>query len=123
MHMKDVTERSTVLVVPLPVIPRPYSGTQVRRLNYLASNFGRNRYLMSVSAKGIFECHGELEISFSQANAFATVIYEHIGHTESRKFHMTDEVRNYITSEQDGYGLVEDLQEPGFLWPFLRLVS
>jgi hypothetical protein len=60
MHMKDVTERSTVLVVLLPsnmgpqcAISPPYSGTQVRRVNYLAPNFGRNRYLMSVSAKGI----------------------------------------------------------------------
>ncbi|KAK9331682.1 hypothetical protein V1520DRAFT_336917 [Lipomyces starkeyi] len=45
-------------------IPGPYSGTQVHR--------------------EYFECHGELQISFSQANASATVIYEHIGHTESR---------------------------------------
>ncbi|KAK9493604.1 hypothetical protein V1508DRAFT_461173 [Lipomyces doorenjongii] len=27
-------------------------------------------------------------------------MYEHIGHTESRKFHMTDEVRNYIRSHK-----------------------
>ncbi|KAJ8096469.1 hypothetical protein POJ06DRAFT_203943 [Lipomyces tetrasporus] len=50
--------------------------------------------------KEYFECHGTLQISFSQANASATVIYEHIGHTESRKFHMTDEVREYITSHK-----------------------
>ncbi|KAK9234005.1 hypothetical protein V1525DRAFT_440141 [Lipomyces kononenkoae] len=46
--------------------------------------------------KQYFECHGEFHISFSKANASATVMYEHIGHTESRKFHITDEVRNYI---------------------------
>ncbi|KAK9334204.1 hypothetical protein V1521DRAFT_451043, partial [Lipomyces starkeyi] len=71
MHMKDVTERSTVLVVLLPsnigpqcAISRPYSGTQVRHVNYLAPNFG--------PPKEYFECHGELQISFSQANASAT---------------------------------------------------
>ncbi|KAK9483369.1 hypothetical protein V1527DRAFT_473248 [Lipomyces starkeyi] len=37
---------------------------------------------------------------FSKANASATVIYEHVGHTESRKFHMTDEVQNYIKSHK-----------------------
>ncbi|KAK9236379.1 hypothetical protein V1525DRAFT_218778 [Lipomyces kononenkoae] len=50
--------------------------------------------------KQYFECHGEFYISFSKANASATVMYEHIGHTESRKFHMTDEVRNYIRSHK-----------------------
>ncbi|ODQ68768.1 hypothetical protein LIPSTDRAFT_76768 [Lipomyces starkeyi NRRL Y-11557] len=51
--------------------------------------------------KEYFECHGELHISFSQANESATLIYEHIGHTESRRFHMTDEIRNYITSNKN----------------------
>ncbi|KAK9347015.1 hypothetical protein V1522DRAFT_379058 [Lipomyces starkeyi] len=51
--------------------------------------------------KEYFECRGEFQISFSQAYASATVIYEHIGHTESRKFQMTDEVRNYITSHKN----------------------
>ncbi|KAK9482035.1 hypothetical protein V1527DRAFT_477706 [Lipomyces starkeyi] len=41
--------------------------------------------------KEYFECHGEFHISFSKASASAKVIYEHIGHTESRMFHMTDE--------------------------------
>ncbi|KAK9426904.1 hypothetical protein V1505DRAFT_402832 [Lipomyces doorenjongii] len=50
--------------------------------------------------KEYFECQGELQISFSQANASATLIYEHIGHTESRKFRMTGEVRNYIASHK-----------------------
>ncbi|KAK9334546.1 hypothetical protein V1521DRAFT_486353 [Lipomyces starkeyi] len=53
------------------------------------------------SQKEYFECHGELHISFSQANESATLIYEHIGHTESRRFHMTDEIRNYITSNKN----------------------
>ncbi|KAK9351085.1 hypothetical protein V1523DRAFT_417796 [Lipomyces doorenjongii] len=50
--------------------------------------------------KEYFECQGELQISFSQANASATLIYEHIGYTESRKFRMTGEVRNYIASHK-----------------------
>ncbi|KAK9494066.1 hypothetical protein V1508DRAFT_59325 [Lipomyces doorenjongii] len=60
-----------------PAVRDPYSGT----LEY-------------------FECQGELQISFSQANASATLIYEHIGHTESGKFRMTGEVRNYIASHK-----------------------
>ncbi|KAK9358524.1 hypothetical protein V1504DRAFT_471078 [Lipomyces starkeyi] len=85
MHMKDVTERSTVLVVLLPS-------------NRPAVRDPSTRY---TAQKEYFECHGELQISFSQANASATVIYEHIGHTESRKFHMTDDARNYITSHKN----------------------
>ncbi|KAK9364305.1 hypothetical protein V1509DRAFT_587302, partial [Lipomyces kononenkoae] len=50
--------------------------------------------------KEYFQCHGEFHISFSKTNASATVIYEHIGHTESRQFHMTDDVRNYIKSHK-----------------------
>ncbi|KAK9237012.1 hypothetical protein V1525DRAFT_344873, partial [Lipomyces kononenkoae] len=47
-----------------------------------------------------FECHGEFHINFSKANTSATVMYEHIGHTESREFPLTDEVRNYIKSHK-----------------------
>ncbi|KAK9375329.1 uncharacterized protein V1513DRAFT_458216 [Lipomyces chichibuensis] len=78
--MKDLTERSiasVVLLRPRSAIPRPYSGTPE-----------------------YFECYGEFHISFSKANASATVIYEHIGHTESRMFRMTDEVRNYMKSHK-----------------------
>ncbi|KAK9368836.1 hypothetical protein V1509DRAFT_609236 [Lipomyces kononenkoae] len=55
------------------------------------------RYIVQ---KEYFQCHDEFHISFSKTNASATVIYEHIGHTESRKFHMIDDVRNYMKSHK-----------------------
>ncbi|KAK9243323.1 hypothetical protein V1506DRAFT_555486 [Lipomyces tetrasporus] len=93
----------------------------------------------------VFECHGELHISFSKANKSAIIIYEHNGHIEMPEFHMTAEVPNYIKAqkrfpprqiyqkrdaandfrsaqllmgEQDGYRLIEGLQEIGGLLGF-----
>ncbi|KAK9340968.1 hypothetical protein V1521DRAFT_458878 [Lipomyces starkeyi] len=99
--------------------------------------------LMScLTEKKYFECYVELHISFSKANESATIIYEHIGHTESHKFHMTQEteeltitrqqVYNFwhsltqsesaqqLLAEQEGYELIQGLQEPGIPLAFHR---
>ncbi|KAK9493033.1 hypothetical protein V1508DRAFT_455731 [Lipomyces doorenjongii] len=50
--------------------------------------------------KEYFECHGELHTNFSKANESATIIYEHVGHTESQMFHMTQDMQDYIRAHK-----------------------
>ncbi|KAK9483367.1 hypothetical protein V1527DRAFT_454124 [Lipomyces starkeyi] len=57
-------------------------------------------YSTVLAQKEYFKCRGELYISFSKANESGTIIYEHIGHTESQKFHMTQEVQKYIKANK-----------------------
>ncbi|KAK9235978.1 hypothetical protein V1525DRAFT_458055 [Lipomyces kononenkoae] len=55
------------------------------------------RYTVS---KDVFDCQGELRITMSKAYESVTIVYEHKCHMETQKFHMTDEVRNYIKSQK-----------------------
>ncbi|KAK9364466.1 hypothetical protein V1509DRAFT_650584 [Lipomyces kononenkoae] len=100
------------------------------------------------SVKEFFPCHGELHITFSKSNLSVTITYDHKCHTETPKFHVTEEFKetelHTITKQQvynvwlsltrkewerddaddfksaqmlldgqDGYRLIEGLQEPG----------
>ncbi|KAK9311507.1 hypothetical protein V1524DRAFT_418945 [Lipomyces starkeyi] len=47
-----------------------------------------------------FDCHGQLHIILSKDNGSAVIAYDHRGHTETPKFHMTDEVRRYIQAQK-----------------------
>ncbi|KAK9249775.1 hypothetical protein V1507DRAFT_483389 [Lipomyces tetrasporus] len=116
------------------------------------------------TAKEFFVCHGELRIAFLKANPTATITYDHKCHTETPKFHVTEEnlIRladspqfkntelHKITRQQvyniwlsltrkewerdaaddfrsaqlllegqDGYRLIEGLQEPGVSLGFI----
>ncbi|KAK9482913.1 hypothetical protein V1527DRAFT_521761 [Lipomyces starkeyi] len=55
------------------------------------------RYTVS---KEVFDCQGELRITMSKVYESVTMVYEHKGHMETNKFHMTEEVRNYIKSQK-----------------------
>ncbi|KAK9233687.1 hypothetical protein V1525DRAFT_392261, partial [Lipomyces kononenkoae] len=55
------------------------------------------RYTVS---KDVFDCQGELRITMSKAYESVTIVYEHKCHMATQKFHMTDEVRNYIKSQK-----------------------
>ncbi|KAK9357402.1 hypothetical protein V1504DRAFT_71230 [Lipomyces starkeyi] len=46
--------------------------------------------------KEVFDCQGELRITMSKVYESITMVYEHKCHMETDKFHMTEEVRNYI---------------------------
>ncbi|KAK9372462.1 uncharacterized protein V1513DRAFT_460596 [Lipomyces chichibuensis] len=46
--------------------------------------------------KDFFDCRGELRIAFSKSNRTATITYDHKCHTETPKFHVTEEVHLYI---------------------------
>ncbi|KAK9343550.1 hypothetical protein V1522DRAFT_230907 [Lipomyces starkeyi] len=50
--------------------------------------------------KEFFDCHGQLHITLSKDNGSAVIVYDHRGHTETSKFHMTDEVRRYIEGQK-----------------------
>ncbi|KAK9481964.1 hypothetical protein V1527DRAFT_499439 [Lipomyces starkeyi] len=50
----------------------------------------------NVVAEEFFDSHGQLHIIFSKGNGSAAIEYDHRSHTETPKFHMTDEVRRYI---------------------------
>ncbi|KAK9387121.1 hypothetical protein V1515DRAFT_639229 [Lipomyces mesembrius] len=104
------------------------------------------------TAKESFACHGELLIAFLKENPTAIITYEHKCHTETPKFHVTEEVQKYIQSHQqqvyniwlsltrkewerdaaddfrsaqlllegqEGYRLIEGLQEPGVSLGFI----
>ncbi|KAK9357208.1 hypothetical protein V1504DRAFT_472255 [Lipomyces starkeyi] len=47
-----------------------------------------------------FYCHGLLHIILSKDNGSAVIVYDHRGHTETPKFHVTDEVRSYIDAQK-----------------------
>ncbi|KAK9328643.1 hypothetical protein V1520DRAFT_207114 [Lipomyces starkeyi] len=47
------------------------------------------------AAEEFCDCRGELHISFSKANGSVIIIYEHNGHSETPKFHITEEVLNF----------------------------
>ncbi|KAK9234052.1 hypothetical protein V1525DRAFT_414313 [Lipomyces kononenkoae] len=51
-------------------------------------------------AKDVFDCQGELHITMSKVYESVTIVYEHKCHTETQKFHMTDEVRSYVKSQK-----------------------
>ncbi|KAK9334221.1 hypothetical protein V1521DRAFT_451010, partial [Lipomyces starkeyi] len=51
-------------------------------------------------AKEFFDCRGLLHIIISKDNGSAVIVYEHRGHTETPKFHVTDEVRSYIDTHK-----------------------
>ncbi|KAK9347859.1 hypothetical protein V1522DRAFT_447500 [Lipomyces starkeyi] len=53
-----------------------------------------------VATKDFFECCGELHITLSKIHESAIIIYEHNGHTESPRFHITEEVCNYIKEQK-----------------------
>ncbi|KAK9314950.1 hypothetical protein V1524DRAFT_447531 [Lipomyces starkeyi] len=50
-------------------------------------------------SKEVFDCQGELRITRSEVYESITIVYEHKGHIETHKFHMTEEVRNYIRAQ------------------------
>ncbi|KAK9371881.1 uncharacterized protein V1513DRAFT_461019 [Lipomyces chichibuensis] len=50
--------------------------------------------------KEFFDCHGQLHIMLSKDDGSAVIVYDHIGHPETPKFHVTDEVRNYIDAQK-----------------------
>ncbi|KAK9236667.1 hypothetical protein V1525DRAFT_451099 [Lipomyces kononenkoae] len=50
--------------------------------------------------KEFFECCGEIHITFSKTQVLAIIIYEHNGHTESPKFHVTAEICKYIKEQR-----------------------
>ncbi|KAK9349764.1 hypothetical protein V1523DRAFT_356486 [Lipomyces doorenjongii] len=52
------------------------------------------------TAKEFFACHGELRIAFLKANPTAIITYDHKCHTETPKFHVTEEVQRYIQAHQ-----------------------
>ncbi|KAK9426998.1 hypothetical protein V1505DRAFT_98649 [Lipomyces doorenjongii] len=52
------------------------------------------------TAKEFFVCHGELRIAFLKANPTAIITYDHKCHTETPKFHVTEEVQRYIQAHQ-----------------------
>ncbi|KAK9357329.1 hypothetical protein V1504DRAFT_442879 [Lipomyces starkeyi] len=47
-----------------------------------------------------FDCHGLLHVILSKDNGSAVIVYDHRGHTETPKFHVTDEVRSYIDAQK-----------------------
>ncbi|KAK9342189.1 hypothetical protein V1522DRAFT_438995 [Lipomyces starkeyi] len=50
--------------------------------------------------KEFFDCHGELHINFSKSNLSLTILYDHKGHVETPKFHVTEEVQKYIEAHK-----------------------
>ncbi|KAK9251276.1 hypothetical protein V1507DRAFT_499494 [Lipomyces tetrasporus] len=48
----------------------------------------------------VFDCQGELHITLSKVYKSAMIVYDHKCHMETHKFHMTEEVRNYIRSQK-----------------------
>ncbi|KAK9311032.1 hypothetical protein V1524DRAFT_419340 [Lipomyces starkeyi] len=50
--------------------------------------------------KEFFDCHGELRINFSKSNLSLTILYDHKGHVETPKFHVTEEVQKYIEAHK-----------------------
>ncbi|KAK9246506.1 hypothetical protein V1506DRAFT_574143 [Lipomyces tetrasporus] len=55
------------------------------------------RYTVS---KDVFDCQGELHITLSKVYKSAMIVCDHKCHMETHKFHMTEEVRNYIRSQK-----------------------
>ncbi|KAK9235202.1 hypothetical protein V1525DRAFT_283041 [Lipomyces kononenkoae] len=51
-------------------------------------------------AKEFFDCQGLLHITISKDNGSVVIVYDHRGHTETPKFHVTDEVRSYIDTHK-----------------------
>ncbi|ODQ69036.1 hypothetical protein LIPSTDRAFT_203246 [Lipomyces starkeyi NRRL Y-11557] len=50
--------------------------------------------------KEFFDCHGELRINFSKSNLSLTILYDHKGHVETPKFHVTEEVQKYVEAHK-----------------------
>ncbi|KAK9481418.1 hypothetical protein V1527DRAFT_479691, partial [Lipomyces starkeyi] len=70
--------------------------------------------------KEFFECCGEIHITFSKTHESAIIIYEHNGHIESPKFHVTAEICKYIKEQkhlpprQIYWNLIQLVNEPRF---------
>ncbi|KAK9311304.1 hypothetical protein V1524DRAFT_450381 [Lipomyces starkeyi] len=75
------------------------------------------RYTVS---KEVFDCQGELRITLSKVYESITIVYEHKGHIETHKLHMTEEVRSYIRAQnrlaprQIYQNLIQVAKEPEF---------
>ncbi|KAK9489134.1 hypothetical protein V1508DRAFT_407252 [Lipomyces doorenjongii] len=54
------------------------------------------RIQRNTETKEFFDYHGELRINFSKSNLSLTILYDHKGHVETPKFHVTEEMQKYI---------------------------
>ncbi|KAK9334647.1 hypothetical protein LIPSTDRAFT_4684 [Lipomyces starkeyi NRRL Y-11557] len=77
------------------------------RFNLTCSSSNDRKYERHVSnirrytdPKEFFECGGEIHIKFSKMHESAIIIYEHNGHTELPRFHVTEEICNYIMEQK-----------------------
>ncbi|KAK9238969.1 hypothetical protein V1525DRAFT_439025 [Lipomyces kononenkoae] len=52
------------------------------------------------TSTSFFDCKGLLHITISKDNGSVVIVYDHRGHTETPKFHVTDEVRSYIDTHK-----------------------
>ncbi|KAK9428215.1 hypothetical protein V1505DRAFT_229836 [Lipomyces doorenjongii] len=120
-HMRRVNERQDS-----PRFNMTCSSSKDRQFERDVSNV--RRY---TEPKAFFECCGEIHITLSKMQESAIIIYEHNGHTESPKFQLynvwlshtktqwerdnADDFRSaqLLIAEQDGYHLIEELQETG----------
>jgi hypothetical protein len=79
------------------------SVTQVRHATYHSDNDCIQRLMANILSllvsKEVFDCQRELRITLSKVYESITIVYEHKGHIETHKFHMTEEVRDYIRAQ------------------------
>ncbi|KAK9328093.1 hypothetical protein V1520DRAFT_12359 [Lipomyces starkeyi] len=100
------------------------SVTQVRHATYHSYNGCIQRFMANILSllvsKEVFDCKGELRITLSKVYESITIVYEHKGHIETHKFHVTEEVRNYIRAQnrlaprQIYQNLIQMANEPEF---------
>ncbi|KAK9350267.1 hypothetical protein V1523DRAFT_446200 [Lipomyces doorenjongii] len=90
-HMRRVNERQDG-----PRFNMTCSSSKDRQFERDVSN--ARRY---TEPKAFFECCGEIHITLSKMQESAIIIYEHNGHTESPKFHVTEEIHNYIKEQKN----------------------
>ncbi|KAK9483095.1 hypothetical protein V1527DRAFT_521633 [Lipomyces starkeyi] len=90
------------------------SSSKDRKLERDVSNIPRY-----TATKDFFECCGEHHITFSKIHETAIIIYEHNGQTKSPRFHVTEEISNYIKeqkslSPRQIYYLIQLADDPRF---------